>query len=33
MPLDLAQVLANQIQLIEVLTKSLENQRPNGGRP
>jgi hypothetical protein len=33
MPLDLAQVLPNQIQLIEVLTKSLENQRPNGGRP
>jgi hypothetical protein len=33
MPLDLAQVLANQTQLIEILTKSLENQRPNGGRP
>jgi hypothetical protein len=33
MPLDLAQVLANQTRLIEVLTKSLENQRPNGGRP
>jgi hypothetical protein len=25
LPLDLAQFLANQIQLIEVLTKSLEN--------
>jgi hypothetical protein len=33
LPLDLAQVLANQTRLIEVLTKSLENQRPNGGRP
>jgi hypothetical protein len=33
LPLDLAQVLANQTQLIEVLTRSLENQRPNGGRP
>ena len=33
MPLDLAQVLANQTRLIEVLTRSLENQRPNGGRP
>jgi hypothetical protein len=32
-PLDLAQVLANQTQLIEVLTRSLENQRPIGGRP
>jgi hypothetical protein len=31
--LDLAQVLANQIRLIEVLTRSLESQRPNGGRP
>jgi hypothetical protein len=31
--LDLAQVLANQTRLIEVLTRSLENQRPNGGRP
>jgi hypothetical protein len=33
LPLDLAQVLANQTRLIEVLTKSLENQHPNGGRP
>jgi hypothetical protein len=33
MPLDLAQVLANQTRLIEVLTRSLENQRPIGGRP
>jgi hypothetical protein len=33
LPLDLAQVLANQTQLIEVLTRSLENQRPGGGRP
>jgi hypothetical protein len=33
MPLDLAQVLANQTRLIEVLTRSLDNQCPNGGRP
>jgi hypothetical protein len=33
LPLDLAQVLANQTRLIEVLTRSLENQRPGGGRP
>jgi hypothetical protein len=33
LPLDLAQVLANQTRLIEVLTKSLKNQRPIGGRP
>jgi hypothetical protein len=33
LPLDLAQVLANQTRLIEVLTRSLENQRPIGGRP
>jgi hypothetical protein len=33
LPLDLAQVLVNQTRLIEVLTRSLENQRPNGGRP
>jgi hypothetical protein len=33
LPSDLAQVLANQTRLIEVLTRSLENQRPNGGRP
>jgi hypothetical protein len=33
MPLDLAQVLANQTRLIEILTRSLENQRPHGGRP
>jgi hypothetical protein len=33
LPLDLAQVLANQPRLIEVLTRSLENQRPGGGRP
>jgi hypothetical protein len=33
MPLDLAQVLANQTRLIEVLTRSLEDQRPIGGRP
>jgi hypothetical protein len=33
LPLDLAQVLANQTRLIEVLTRSLENQHPNGGRP
>jgi hypothetical protein len=32
LPLDLVQVLANQTRLIEVLTRSLENQRPNGGR-
>ena len=33
LPLDLAQVLANQTRLIEVLARSLENQRPTGGRP
>jgi hypothetical protein len=33
MPLDLAQVLANQTRLIEVLTRCLENQHLNGGRP
>jgi hypothetical protein len=33
LPLDLAQVLANQTRLNEVLTRSLENKRPNGGRP
>jgi hypothetical protein len=33
LPLDLSQVIANQTRLIEVLTRSLENQRPNGGRP
>jgi hypothetical protein len=33
LPLDLAQVLANQTRLIEVLIRSLENQRPIGGRP
>jgi hypothetical protein len=33
LPLDLAQVLANQTRLIEVLTRILENQRPNGGWP
>jgi hypothetical protein len=33
LPLDLAQVLANKTRLIEVLTRSLENQRPGGGRP
>jgi hypothetical protein len=33
LPLDLAQILANQTRLIEVLTRSLENQRPGGGRP
>jgi hypothetical protein len=33
LPLDLAQVLANQTQLIEVLTRSLENQHSIGGRP
>jgi hypothetical protein len=33
LPLDLAQVLANQTRLNEVLTRSLENQRPGGGRP
>jgi hypothetical protein len=33
LPLDLANVLANQTRLIEVLTRSLENQHPNGGRP
>jgi hypothetical protein len=33
LPLDLAQVLANQTRLIEVLTRSLENKHPNGGRP
>jgi hypothetical protein len=33
LPLDLAQVLANQTRLIEVLTRSLDNQRPNCGRP
>jgi hypothetical protein len=32
-PSDLAQVLANQTRLIEVLTRSLENQRQKGGRP
>jgi hypothetical protein len=32
LPLDLAQVLANQTRLIEVPTRNLENQRPNGGR-
>jgi hypothetical protein len=32
-PLDLAHVLSNQTRLIEVLTRSLENHRPNGGRP
>jgi hypothetical protein len=32
LPLDLAQVLANQTRLTEVLTRSLENQRPNSGR-
>jgi hypothetical protein len=31
--LDLAQVLANQTRLIEVLTRRLETQRSNGGRP
>jgi hypothetical protein len=33
LPLDLAQVLANQTRFIEFLTRSLENQRPGGGRP
>jgi hypothetical protein len=33
LPLDLAQVLANQTRLIDVLTRSLENQRPTRGRP
>jgi hypothetical protein len=33
MPLDLSQVLSNQTRLIEVLTRSLENQRLIGGRP
>jgi hypothetical protein len=33
MPLNLAQVLVNQTRLIEVLTRSLENQHPIGGRP
>jgi hypothetical protein len=33
LPLDLSQVLANQTRLIEVLTRSLENQHTNGGRP
>jgi hypothetical protein len=33
LPLDLAQVLANQTRFIEVLTRSLENQRPYSGRP
>jgi hypothetical protein len=33
LPLDLARVLANQTRLIEVLTTSLENEHPNGGRP
>jgi hypothetical protein len=33
LPLDIAQVLAKQTRLIEILTRSLENQRPNGGRP
>jgi hypothetical protein len=33
LPLDLAQVLANQTRHIEVLTRNLENQCPNGGRP
>jgi hypothetical protein len=33
LPLDLAQVLTNQTRLIKVLTRSMENQRPNGGRP
>jgi hypothetical protein len=33
LPLDLAQVLANQTRLIEVLTRSLKNQRPIGRRP
>jgi hypothetical protein len=33
LPLDLAQVLANQTRLIEILTRNLENQRPGGGRP
>jgi hypothetical protein len=33
LPLDLAQVLANQTRLVEVVTRSLENQRPIGGRP
>jgi hypothetical protein len=32
LPLDLAQVLAIQTRLIEVLTRSLENRRPYGGR-
>jgi hypothetical protein len=33
LPLDLTQVLANQTRLIEVLTRSLKNQCPIGGRP
>jgi hypothetical protein len=33
LPLDLAQVLANQTRPIEVLTRSLETQCSNGGRP
>jgi hypothetical protein len=33
LPLDLGQVLANQTRLIEVLTRSLENQCPIGGKP
>jgi hypothetical protein len=33
LPLDLAQVLANQTRLIEVLTRNLENQHTIGGRP
>jgi hypothetical protein len=33
MPLDVAQVLANQTRLIGVLTRSLENQCPIGGKP
>jgi hypothetical protein len=33
MPLELPHVLANQTRIIDFLTKSLENQRPNGGRP
>jgi hypothetical protein len=33
MPLDLAQVLANQTGLIEILTRRLKNQCPIGGRP
>jgi hypothetical protein len=33
LPPDLAQVLTNQTRLIEVLTRSLKNQRPIGARP